>query len=129
MSKTKSIIGKTKSSKSKNRLEQSMTSPKVLLAGRIAFISERLKTLNTMQPSQVVNKGNGISSVTLQAGREVYRENVNRKAKLAEQKISASSTIDLNKIFADLSAEEVDNLASLVADNGEIVREEFETSI
>lgn len=129
MSKTKSIIGKTKSSKSKNRLEQSMTSPKVLLAGRIAFISERLKTLNTMQPSQVVNKGNGVSSVTLQAGREVYRENVNRKAKLAEQKISASSTIDLNKIFADLSAEEVDNLASLVADNGEIVREEFETSI
>lgn len=129
MSKTKSIIGKTKSSKSKNRLEQSMTSPKVLLAGRIAFISERLKTLNTMQPSQVVNKGNGISSVTLQAGREVYRENVNRKAKLAEQKISASSTIDLNKIFADLSAEEVDNLASLVADNGEIIREEFETSI
>ncbi len=129
MSKTKSIIGKTKSSKSKNRLEQSMTSPKVLLAGRIAFISERLKTLNTMQPSQVVNKGNGISSVTLQAGREVYRENVNRKAKLAEQKISASSTIDLNKIFADLSAEEVDNLASLVADNGEIVSEEFETSI
>lgn len=129
MSKTKSIIGKTKSSKSKNRLEQSMTSPKVLLAGRIAFISERLKTLNTMQPSQVVNKGNGVSSVTLQAGREVYRENVNRKTKLAEQKISASSTIDLNKIFADLSAEEVDNLASLVADNGEIVREEFETSI
>lgn len=129
MSKTKSIIGKTKSSKSKNRLEQSMTSPKVLLAGRIAFISERLKTLNTMQPSQVVNKGNGVSSVTLQAGREVYRENVNRKAKLAEQKISASSTIDLNKIFADLSAEEVDNLASLVADNGEIVSEEFETSI
>ncbi len=129
MSKTKSIIGKTKSSKSKNRLEQSMTSPKVLLAGRIAFISERLKTLNTMQPSQVVNKGNGVSSVTLQAGREVYRENVNRKAKLAEQKISASSTIDLNKIFADLSAEEVDNLASLVADNGEIIREEFETSI
>lgn len=129
MSKTKSIIGKTKSSKSKNRLEQSMTSPKVLLAGRITFISERLKTLNTMQPSQVVNKGNGVSSVTLQAGREVYRENVNRKAKLAEQKISASSTIDLNKIFADLSAEEVDNLASLVADNGEIIREEFETSI
>ena len=129
MSKTKSIIGKTKSSKSKNRLEQSMTSPKVLLAGRIAFISERLKTLNTMQPSQVVNKGNGVSSVTLQAGREVYRENVNRKAKLAEQKISASSTIDLNKIFADLSAEEVDNLASLIADNGEIIREEFETSI
>ena len=129
MSKTKSIIGKTKSSKSKNRLEQSMTSPKVLLAGRIAFISERLKALNTMQPSQVVNKGNGVSSVTLQAGREVYRENVNRKAKLAEQKISASSTIDLNKIFADLSAEEVDNLASLVADNGEIIREEFETSI
>ena len=129
MSKTKSIIGKTKSSKSKNRLEQSMTSPKVLLAGRIAFISERLKTLNTMQPSQVVNKGNGVSSVTLQAGREVYRENVNRKTKLAEQKISASSTIDLNKIFADLSAEEVDNLASLVADNGEIIREEFETSI
>lgn len=129
MSKTKSIIGKTKSSKSKNRLEQSMTSPKVLLAGRIAFISERLKTLNTMQPSQVVNKGNGVSSVTLQAGREVYRENVNRKAKLAEQKISASSTIDLNKIFADLSAEEVDNLASLVADNGEIIREEFETGI
>ena len=129
MSKTKSIIGKTKSSKSKNRLEQSMTSPKVLLAGRIAFISERLKTLNTMQPSQVVNKGNGVSSVTLQAGREVYRENVNRKAKFAEQKISASSTIDLNKIFADLSAEEVDNLASLVADNGEIIREEFETSI
>ena len=129
MSKTKSIIGKTKSSKSKNRLEQSMTSPKVLLAGRIAFISERLKTLNTMQPTQVVNKGNGVSSVTLQAGREVYRENVNRKAKLAEQNISASSTIDLNKIFADLSAEEVDNLASLVADNGEIIREEFETSI
>ena len=129
MSKTKSIIGKTKSSKSKNRLEQSMTSPKVLLAGRIAFISERLKTLNTMQPSQVVNKGNGVSSVTLQAGREVYRENVNRKAKLAEQKISASSTIDLNKIFADLSAKEVDNLALLVADNGEIIREEFETSI
>lgn len=129
MSKTKSIIGKTKSSKSKNRLEQSMTSPKVLLAGRIAFISERLKTLNTMQPSQVVNKGNGVSSVTLQAGREVYRENVNRKAKLAEQKISASSTIDLNKIFADLSAEEVDNLGLLVADNGEIIREEFETSI
>lgn len=129
MSKTKSIIGKTKSSKLKNKSEQSMTSPKVLLAGRIAFISERLKTLNTMQPSQVVNKGNGVSSVTLQAGREVYRENVNRKAKLAEQKISASSTIDLNKIFADLSAEEVDNLASLVADNGEIVREEFETSI
>lgn len=129
MSKTKSIIGKTKSSKLKNKSEQSMTSPKVLLAGRIAFISERLKTLNTMQPSQVVNKGNGVSSVTLQAGREVYRENVNRKAKLAEQKISASSTIDLNKIFADLSAEEVDNLASLVADNGEIIREEFETGI
>ena len=129
MSKTKSIIGKTKSSKSKNRLEQSMTSPKVLLAGRIAFISERLKTLNTMQPSQVVNKGNGVSSVTLQAGREVYRENVNRKAKKKKKKISASSTIDLNKIFADLSAEEVDNLASLVADNGEIIREEFETSI
>lgn len=129
MSKTKSIIGKTKSSKLKNKSEQSMTSPKVLLAGRIAFISERLKTLNTMQPSQVVHKGNGVSSVTLQAGREVYRENVNRKTKLAEQEISASSTIDLNKIFADLSAEEVDNLASLVADNGEIIREEFETSI
>lgn len=125
MSKTKSIIENIKPSKSKKKAtKKNMTSPRILLAGRLAFIKERLNVLNNMKAEQIANKGNAVSPVTLQAAREVYSEKVKRISTLAESEISSNSTINLNKIFANLSENEIEDISSLINDNDEDIHED-----
>ncbi len=94
--KTQTLISKKSSSKKNNNVSKK-TPVKVLIAGRLAFIRARLEKLRKMKATAVVNNGNTNSPTTLEVGREIFNENVNRQAFLMGSQVSGS-TIDHKKI-------------------------------
>lgn len=94
--KTQTLISKKSSSKKNNNVSKK-TPVKVLIAGRLAFIRARLEKLKKMKATAVVNNGNTNSPTTLEVGREIFNENVNRQAFLMGSQVSGS-TIDHKKI-------------------------------
>lgn len=96
MKKQQTLISKKSSSKKNNNVSKK-TPVKVLIAGRLAFIRARLEKLRKMKATAVVNNGNTNSPTTLEVGREIFNENVNRQAFLMGSQVSGS-TIDHKKI-------------------------------
>ena len=83
------------------------TPARVLVAGRLAFIRNRLELLNRMKATSVVNNGNTTPPINLEVARGVFNSNRARTAYLSESQITGKE-IDPKKIekyLASLSNE------------------------
>ena len=79
------------------------TPARVLVAGRLAFIRARLRLLNRMKATAVVNNGNATSPIDLEVARGIFNSNRARTAYLSESQISGNS-INPQKIESYLAS-------------------------
>lgn len=77
--------------KSSNKANTNKTPARVLVAGRLAFIRARLRLLNRMKATAVVNNGNATSPIDLEVARGIFNSNRARTAYLSESQISGNS--------------------------------------
>ena len=107
--------------KSSNKANTNQTPARVLVAGRLAFIRARLRLLNRMKATAVVNNGNATSPIDLEVARGIFNSNRARTAYLSESQISGNS-INPRKIesyLASLSneAKELETTSSTISNH------------
>ena len=107
--------------KSSNKANTNKTPASVLVAGRLAFIRARLRLLNRMKATAVVNNGNATSPIDLEVARGIFNSNRARTAYLSESQISGNS-INPRKIesyLASLSneAKELETTSSTISNH------------
>lgn len=107
--------------KSSNKANTNKTPASVLVAGRLAFIRARLRLLNRMKATAVVNNGNATSPIDLEVARGIFNSNRARTAYLSESQISGNS-INPQKIesyLASLSneAKELETTSSTISNH------------
>ena len=107
--------------KSSNKANTNKTPARVLVAGRLAFIRARLRLLNRMKATAVVNNGNTTSPIDLEIARGIFNSNRARTAYLSESQISGNS-INPQKIesyLASLSneAKELETTSSTISNH------------
>lgn len=101
--------------KSSNKANTNKTPASVLVAGRLAFIRARLRLLNRMKATAVVNNGNATSPIDLKVARGIFNSNRARTAYLSESQISGSiNPRKIESYLASLSneAKELETVSS-----------------
>ena len=101
--------------KSSNKANTNKTPASVLVAGRLAFIRARLRLLNRMKATAVVNNGNATSPIDLKVARGIFNSNRDRTAYLSESQISGSiNPRKIESYLASLSneAKELETVSS-----------------
>ena len=106
--------------KSSNKANTNKTPARVLVAGRLAFIRARLRLLNRMKATAVVNNGNATSPIDLEVARGIFNSNRARTAYLSESQISGSiNPQKIESYLASLSneAKELETTSSTISNH------------